>query len=135
MSASITFTAESVEKLKELISNFNIKDSNVVIENYIGEEKVDVVHPYTQLLEYSVKSNVWRQFELANGMYARQIPYKEIVKVLKHMVSGNVDVIGGVSIEKVKNYFKSQGYTTATKYRVSTDELIGRFRESTLSAT
>ena len=89
--------------------------------------QADADHPYTQLLEYSVKSNVWRQFELADGMRNRQIPYKEIVKVLKHMVSGNVDVIGGVSIDKVKNYFKSQGYATATKNRVSVDELVGMF--------
>ena len=33
-----------------------------------------------------------------------------------------------ISQDSVRSYFKGQGYTTATKNRVSVDELLGTFR-------
>ena len=77
-------------------------------------------------MKFTVLNGVWRQFELAPGMRSKQIPYQEIVKVLKHIMP-DTGSIGGVSIEKVRQYFKDFGYKTATKNRVSVDELVSTF--------
>ena len=81
---------------------------------------VNTQHPYTELLLFTMAQSVWRQFEMAEGFRARQIPYTEFVKVFKHIAGDNVTA----SQDKVRKYFKDQGYKTATKNRVSVDELV-----------
>ena len=100
------------------LKNEPVYDSDFVI---VGD-----MHPYTNLLIYSIENDVWRQYKQSDLKRYRQIHYTEIVKVLKHLVQGDVDLIGGVSVNKVKNYFKIRNYLTATTSRVSVDELEER---------
>ena len=123
MSISVTFSADSVEELKEVVGNY-CKTNGISIVEAKETKQLKLPNQISVLLNYSVKANVWRQFELSNTLNAKQIPYVEIVKVLNHMDKSKI-----YTITEVRNYFKNNEYTTATKNRVGVDELITHFKD------
>ena len=82
-----------------------------------------VEHPYTYLLRHATRCGIWSEFEEATGT-ARQIPYTEIARALRHITSDNAGHVGGATIKKVRDYFQSQGYRSAKSTKVSVDELM-----------
>ena len=82
-----------------------------------------IEHPYTHLLRHATGCGVWSGFEEATGA-ARQIPYTEIAKVLRHITPDSAGHVGRATAKKVRDYFQSQGYRTAKSAKVSVDELM-----------
>ena len=80
-------------------------------------------HPYTYLLRQASRFGVWRQFEEAIGA-DRQIPYREIARLMRHMAPEGTGLPGRPTVKNVKDYFQSRGYRTAKSTKVSVDEVM-----------
>ena len=80
---------------------------------------------YTGLLALSVKNNIWNNYKNAVGVRGRKILYTTICKEMRRLVVVDQDV-SKISVERVREYFKSEGYETASYKRVSVDELISK---------
>ena len=74
----------------------------------------------TDILAFTLRQKVWQQFESACDFNSRQIPYTEILKVFRDTAPDSLIL----SVDRIRKYFKDQGYATATNNRVSIDELM-----------
>ena len=102
------------------------------VEKYI-EPTEEPEHLYTRLLHHTVRHNVWRQFQMSSSYSDRQIEYVEIAKVFNYLLNtiDSLDPIYAVSIDLIRDYFKTHEYDTATENSVSVDELVSIFGDST----
>jgi len=120
--------ADAMKTVRQRINRGDItrEENNHQQNNLISQDSTQTVsqpeHPYDMLLAFTVKQNVWRQFQFASGMRARQIPYTEISRAFNH-----INPQEKTTVSRLRDYFRSGSYNTATKNRVSVDELIEKF--------
>ena len=108
------------------LNRFEREITQLGINKFERNNTTRETHPYANIIAETVRNNVWEKHQNAKKPRSRQVLYSEIGKQMRKIVDDPSD-IGGITAPQIREYFKGEGYKTATYSRLSVDELIERF--------